>query len=64
MATREIICWSMVTIRAQLMTGKEIGVQALNLLREALWQMSGNSVIPIEMSEEISGDPAESFFDA
>jgi hypothetical protein len=36
MATCEIICWSMVTIRAQLMTGKEMGVQALNVLRQAL----------------------------
>jgi hypothetical protein len=46
------------------MAGEEVGVQALNLLRQALWQMSGNPAIPIETSEEISGDPAESFFDA
>jgi hypothetical protein len=35
-----------VPIRAQLMTGKEMGVQALNLLRQALWQMGGNPADP------------------
>jgi hypothetical protein len=28
------------------MTGKEMGVQALNLLRQALWQMGGNPADP------------------
>jgi len=46
MATREIVCWSMVTIRAQLMTGKEMGVQSLNLLRQAFWKMSRNPAGP------------------
>jgi hypothetical protein len=36
----------MVTIRAQFMTGKEMGVQALNLLRQALCQMIANPADP------------------
>ena len=46
------------------MAGDEVGVQALNLLQQALWQMSGNPADQIETSEEISGCPAESFLDA
>jgi hypothetical protein len=63
MATREIVCWSMVTIRAQLMTGEEAGVQALNLLRQALWQMGGTSAgrTGSETLEEISEDQAKRF---
>ena len=54
------------TIRAQLMAGEEMGVQALNLLRQALWQMGGTPAdrTQIETPEEISDDPAERFFDA
>jgi hypothetical protein len=41
-----------------------VGVQALNLLRQTLWQMSSNPGGQIETSEEIRGYPTESFFDA
>ena len=53
-----------VTIRARLMTG-EVGVQALNLLRQALGQM-GYPGRPdrIETPEEISDDPTDRLFDA
>ena len=66
MATREIVCWSMVTIWAQLMTGEEVGVQALKLLRQAFGQMGGTPADRnrIETSEEVSDDPTERFFDA
>jgi len=46
------------------MANEEAGIQALNLLWQALWQISGNPADQIGTSEEISGDPAESFFDA
>ena len=47
------------------MAGEEVGVQALNLLRQALWQMDGTSTdrTQIETPEEISDDPAEILFD-
>jgi hypothetical protein len=46
---------------AQLMTGEEVGVQALNLLRQALWQMGRTPThrTRIERLEETSDDPAE-----
>jgi hypothetical protein len=46
--------------------GEEVGVQALNLLRQALWQMDGTSAdrTRIETPEEISDDPTDRFFDA
>jgi hypothetical protein len=55
-----------VTIRARLMAGEEVGVQALNLLRQALGQMGGTPAdrTRIETSEEISDDPTDRFFDA
>jgi len=61
MATREIVCWSMADHPAQLMTGEEVGVQALNLLRQALWQMGRTPThrTRIERLEETSDDPAE-----
>jgi hypothetical protein len=48
------------------MAGEEVGVQALNLLRQALWQMDGTSAdrTRIETPEEISDDPTDRFFDA
>jgi hypothetical protein len=55
-----------VTIRARLMAGEEVGVQALNLLRQALGQMGGTPAdrSRIETPEEISNDPTDRFFDA
>jgi hypothetical protein len=43
-----------------------VGVQALNLLRQALWQMDGTSAdrTRIGTPEEISDDPTDRFFDA
>ena len=38
--------WSMADLRAQLMAGEEVGVQALNLLQQALWQMGANPTDP------------------
>jgi hypothetical protein len=55
-----------VVIRARLMAGEEVGVQALNLLRQAIGQMGGTPAdrTRVETPEEISDDPAERFFDA
>ena len=48
------------------MAGEEVGVQAPNLLRQALGQMGGTPAdrTRIETPQEISDDPAERFFDA
>jgi hypothetical protein len=55
-----------VTIRARLIAGEEVGVQALNLLRQALGQMGGTPAdrTRIETPEEISDDPTDRFFDS
>jgi hypothetical protein len=55
-----------VTIRARLIAGEEVGVQALNLLRQALGQMGGTPAdrTRIEMPEEVIDDPTDRFFDA
>ena len=53
------------TVRGRLMAGEDVGVQALNLLRQALGQMGATpadaskaSAIPNESEE----DPAEGYF--
>jgi len=48
------------------MAGEEVGIQALNLLRQALWQTGGTPAdrTRIEMRKEISDDPTDRFFDA
>src|SRR3954470_10034752 len=55
-----------VTIRARLMAGEEVGVQALTLLRQALGQMGGTPAdrTRIETPEDDMDDPMAKFFDA
>lgn len=54
-----------VTIRARLMSGEEVGVQALNLLRQALGQM-GATPADASKAGAMSGgedkDPADQYF--
>jgi hypothetical protein len=53
-------------IRARLMAGEDVGVQALNLLRQALGQMGGTPAdrTRIETPEDDADDPAAAYFDA
>jgi hypothetical protein len=55
----EIAC----TIRARLMTGEEVGVQALNLLRQALGQMGGTPTdeSKVRRAEDEEADPADAY---
>jgi hypothetical protein len=53
------------TIRARLMAGEEVGVQALNLLRQAVAQMGGTPAdrTRIETAEDDVDDPTAHYFD-
>lgn len=53
------------TIRARLMTGQEVGVQALNLLRQCLGQMGATPADASKAGAKPDGeskDPADEFF--
>jgi hypothetical protein len=52
-------------IRARLMAGEDVGIQALNLLRQAVGQMGGTPAdrTRIEMPEDDHDDPAAKYFD-
>ena len=50
--------------RAQFMANVEVGVQALDLLGQALWPMGDTPPTQIETPEGKSDEPPESFFDA
>jgi hypothetical protein len=52
------------TIQARLMAGEDVGVQALNLLRQCLGQMGATPAdrSKIAVPNEQSEDPAERFF--
>lgn len=54
------------TIRARLMSGDEVGVQALNLLRQCLGQMGATPADASKAGAKPDGeskDPADEFFD-
>lgn len=56
----EIAC----TVRARLTSGEDVGVQALNLLRQCLGQMGGTPAdeSKVRVPDEGEADPAESYF--